>query len=200
MFGVILVAVGAFYLLLALAPRGAGWVVPVALVLGGLYLGFVEKSANARRGFRALKWATGLAALAAGVFIIATTPARGVAFRAFAPGELEAALRGGRIAMLDFSADWCVPCHELERRTFTDRRVIARARGFETFKVDLTHYDSPDAERWRRQYGISGVPTIVFLAPDGSEVRAARVEGFLPPARFLEKMELAAAAGARAAE
>ena len=199
-FGVILVAVGAFYLLLALAPRWAGWVVPVALVLGGLYLGFVEKSANARRGFRALKWATGLAALAAGVFIIATTPARGVAFRAFAPGELEAALRGGRIAMLDFSADWCVPCHELERRTFTDRRVIARASGFETFKVDLTHYDSPDAERWRRQYGISGVPTIVFLAPDGSEVRAARVEGFLPPARFLEKMDLAAASGARAAE
>lgn len=199
-FGVILVAVGAFYLLLALAPRWAGWVVPVALVLGGLYLGFVERSANARRGFRALKWATGLAALAAGVFIFVTTPARGVAFRAFAPGDLEAALRGGRIAMLDFSADWCVPCHELDRRTFTDRRVIARARDFETFKVDLTHYDSPDAERWRRQYGISGVPTIVFLAPDGSEVQAARVEGFLPPARFLEKMDLAVAAGGQAAE
>ncbi|MBI5708848.1 MAG: thioredoxin family protein [Candidatus Eisenbacteria bacterium] len=199
-FGVILVAVGAFYLLLALAPKWAGWVVPAALVLGGLYLGFVERSASARRGFRALKRATGLAALAAGVFIIVTTPARGIAFRGFAPADLEAALRGGRIAMLDFSADWCVPCHELDRRTFTDRRVIARARDFETFKVDLTHYDSPDAERWRRQYRISGVPTIVFLAPDGSEVRAARVEGFLPPARFLEKMELAAAAGERAAE
>ena len=94
--------------------------------------------------------------------------------------------------MLDFSADWCVPCHELERSTFTDARVKEAARSFATYQVDLTRYDSPEADRWRRQYGITGVPTVIFLAPDGSEVRDARVEGFLPPERFLERMRRAA--------
>ena len=95
--------------------------------------------------------------------------------------------------MLDFTANWCAPCHELERNTFTDPRVRAAARSFRTFRVDLTRYDSPEAERWRRDYGIHGVPTVVFMTPDGSEVKTARVEGFLPPDRFLERMRQAAA-------
>ena len=65
--------------------------------------------------------------------------------------------------------------------------------------MDLTQYRSPDAERWRRQYGINGVPTVVFLAPDGNEVRPARVEGFMPPERFIERVRIAEAAGQQAA-
>ena len=61
-------------------------------------------------------------------------------------------------------------------------------------KVDLTRYDSPEAERWRTQYGITGVPTILFLTPEGEEVRSLRVEGFLPPEPFLERMRLATSA------
>jgi thiol:disulfide interchange protein DsbD len=193
-FGVILVAVGGFYLLLAFAPKWSGWIAPVALLLGGLYLGFVERSGAQRRGFRLLKRVTGGAAVVAATVLIVTAPRAGLAFRAFDPAELDATLRSGRLVMLDFSAEWCVPCHELDRQTFTDRRVISRARDFVAFKVDLTRYDSPEAERWRQQFGIKGVPTIVFLGPDGEEVRAARVEGFMPPERFLERMELAARA------
>jgi thiol:disulfide interchange protein DsbD len=178
----------------AIAPRASGWVLPLALVLGGLYLGFVEKSASSRPGFRRFKWAAGLLAIAGGVALVATTPTRGIAFRPLTPADLEAALASGRPALLEFSADWCVPCHELERSTFSDRRVIAAAGSFAAFKVDLTHYDTPEAERWRKQYGITGVPTVVFLAPGGAEVPGARVEGFLPPERFLERMRLAAAA------
>ena len=50
---------------------------------------------------------------------------------------------------------------------------------------DLTRYDSPEAERWRQRYGIHGVPTVIFLTPDGREVREARVEGFLSPELFI---------------
>jgi thiol:disulfide interchange protein DsbD len=96
--------------------------------------------------------------------------------------------------MLDFTADWCAPCHELERFTFSDRRVKEALREFRTFKVDLTKYQSPEAERWRRQYGIGGVPTVVFLSPDGNEVVQARVEGFIPPEGFLERVQTALAA------
>jgi thioredoxin:protein disulfide reductase len=194
-FGVILLAVGTFYVLLALAPRWSGWVMPAALVVGGLYLGF-ERSAAARRGFRRLKLATGVLGVLAGVVFIVTTPSRGIAFQQFVPDQLAAAQAKGRPAMLDFTADWCVPCHELERTTFTDAKVIELARQFESYQVDLTRYDSPESDRWRRSYGITGVPTVIFLAADGQEVRAARVEGFLPPKRFAERMQAALEAAA----
>jgi thiol:disulfide interchange protein DsbD len=196
-FGVVLFSLGAFYLANAFAPRLAAWVPPAALILGGLYLGFLERSAASRPGFRRLKWVAGALAIGAGVALIASAPTRGVAFRPVAAGELEAALSSGKPVMLDFSADWCVPCHELERSTFSDRRVIAAAGRFAAFSVDLTHYDSPQADRWRQRFGIHGVPTVVFLTPGaaaGIEVREARVEGFLPPERFLERMRIAAAA------
>ena len=196
-FGVVLLSLGLFYGMNAFAPRASGWVLPAALVFGGLYLGFVERSASSRPGFRRFKWAAGLLAVAAGVMLVATAPSRGIAFQPFAASELEEALASGRPVLLEFSADWCVPCHELERSTFSDRRVIDAAGSFAAFKVDLTHFDTPEAEQWRKQYGIRGVPTVVFLAPGGApggtEVPAARVEGFIPPDRFLERMRLAAA-------
>jgi thiol:disulfide interchange protein DsbD len=123
--------------------------------------------------------------------VIATTPSQGIAFEAFDEQALASALESGRPVMLEFTADWCAPCHELERFTFSDRRVKAAMRDFRAFKIDLTHYDSPEVERRRRHYGIAGPPTVVFLAPDGREVRAARVEGFMSPERFLERLRMA---------
>ena len=192
-FGVLLLALGAFYVSLAVRPGWTPWIAPVALIVGGLYLGFVEKSGGRKRGFTWLKRVGGAAALAAGVAFVVTAPAESIAFEPLTPAALDAALKGGTPAMLDFTANWCAPCHELERNTFTDPRVRAAARSFRTFRVDLTRYDSPEAERWRRDYGIHGVPTVVFMTPDGSEVKTARVEGFLPPDRFLERMRQAAA-------
>jgi thiol:disulfide interchange protein DsbD len=199
LFGVILVGVGLFYGMLALAPKWSGWLLPIVLIAGGVYLGFLEKSAAARRGFQLLKRATGAVAIAGGIFLVLATPARGIAFAPVTPAELEAALRRGDLVMVDFTADWCLACHELERSTFTDARVRAAARRFRAFRVDLTRFDSPESEAWRKAYGIAGLPTIVFIGPGGAEVRAARVEGFLPPSAFVERLRLAAGAAGEAA-
>ena len=193
-FGVVMLSVGTFYISLAIAPRVSDWILPAALIAGGIYLGFIDRSAGSKPAFRALRWAVGVLGLAGGITVIATAPSEGVAFEAFDEQALAATLREGRPALLDFTADWCAPCHELERFTFTDARVKEATRDFRAFKVDLTKYQSPDAERWRRQYGINGVPTVVFLSPDGNEVMEARVEGFVPPARFLERVQTALAA------
>jgi thiol:disulfide interchange protein DsbD len=190
-FGVILAAVGLNYALLALAPRLAPWVMPAALILGGLYLGFLERSASNRRGFRLLKWITGAAGVMAGAALIALTPASGVTFEAGTRAALGAALHGDQPVMIDFSADWCQPCHELERMTFTHPKVKDAVKGFRAFKVDLTRYDSPESEAWRREYQITGVPTVVFVRPGVGEVRDARVEGFLPPDQFIVRLATA---------
>jgi thiol:disulfide interchange protein DsbD len=197
-FGVTMLSIGLFYLTLGLAPKLSMWVVPIALVGGGLYLGYFEVSGRKRPGFQRIKWLFGAAAVIAGLGIIVTTPRSGIAFRELDDAHLAATLASGRPAMLDFSADWCIPCRKLERATFSNRDVIARARAFTTYRVDLTSYNSPDAERWIKQYAIRGVPTVLFLAPGGAEVREARVEEFLPPVMFLERMDAAVRASQRA--
>jgi thiol:disulfide interchange protein DsbD len=199
LFGVVLVGVGLFYLSLALAPKLSGWVVPVVLVLGGLYLGFVEKSGAAKPAFRRFKWATGALAILGGVAFVVTAPTKGIAFEEFTPAALESDLAAGKSAMLDFSADWCIPCHELERTTFADQRVIQASRAFRAYKVDLTQYRSARSEELRRKYNIAGVPTVVFLTPSGDEVHGARVVGPLPPDEFLKRMRLATAGAEQAA-
>lgn len=196
-FGVIMLSVGAFYILLATAPKLAFWVLPVALLVGGLVLGFLDRSA-ARPGFRWLKWAVGVLGIAGGIAVIATTPTQGIAFETFDEQKVAATLAEGRPVLLDFTADWCAPCHELERFTFTDRKVKEAMKDYRAFRVDLTKFDSPDVGRWRERYKINGVPSVLFIAPDGTEARAARVEGFLPPERFLERVRMAEASRERA--
>ena len=199
-FGVVLIALGLFYALPVLAPQLSPWVAPAAFVLGGVYLGFFERSGEKKAGFRWLKRASGAVAAVAGAVMVVTAPTDGIAFESFTPNAVQTALSGGQPVMLDFTANWCAPCHELERFTFSDRRVRDRARGFRAFRVDLTKYDSPESEKWRKDYAITGVPTVVFLNADGSELKSARVEGFLPPDMFLERMSMANASGQRAAE
>ncbi len=189
-FGVILIAVGLFYAGIAFSPKLAMWVAPAALLVGGLYLGFLEKSASARRGFTLLKRATGIAAVAGGVWMLASAPKQTVTFQAYDAALVRDALASGKPVILDFAADWCIPCHELERNTFSDPRVIAAMREFAAFQVDLTHSDSPEVMARVKEFRIQGVPTVVFLTPRG-EVEAARFSGFLPPERFLERVRTA---------
>jgi thiol:disulfide interchange protein DsbD len=127
---------------------------------------------------------------------VAGAQRQSLTFRAYDESAVQQALASGRPVILDFAADWCIPCHELERSTFSDPRVIAAAGSFAVFKVDLTHTDSPEVAARTKRFRIQGVPTVVFLAPAG-EVEAARFSGFLSPEKFLEKLQLVAAAAKR---
>lgn len=90
--------------------------------------------------------------------------------------------------MIDFFADWCAPCKELDAHTFTDAAVIKATKDFVKLKVDLTKADSPDAQAMVNAYGIQGVPTVVFLDPDGRERRDLRVVQYLSPDKFLDRI------------
>ncbi|HLR32256.1 MAG TPA: hypothetical protein VK074_07190, partial [Fodinibius sp.] len=76
-----------------------------------------------------------------------------------------------------------------DRKTFTDGQVIDQTESFLRMKVDLTQFDSEQAEKLRRQYDIAGVPTIMFLDSKGSEVKNARVVGFLNAEGFLKRVQ-----------
>jgi thiol:disulfide interchange protein DsbD len=193
LFGVLLASIGVYYLCVGFVPNAAPWVLPVGLTLGGLWLGFIDRSAGAKGAFQGFARVAGALALFAGVFLgvqMYQAAQRTLSFRAYDASAVQASVASGRPVMMDFSADWCLPCHEMELSTFTDPRVVAAAKSFDRYRVDLTKYDSPEASALRKRYSVTGVPIVVFLARDGSEVAEARVDGFLPPERFLRQMEL----------
>jgi thiol:disulfide interchange protein DsbD len=193
-FGVVLFGVGLNYILLALAPAAASWVLPAALIVAGVWLGFADRSVS-KPGFRGFQRTAGVLAIAGGVALFTLAPRPRLKFEPLAV-ETTALPVNGQLTVIDFSADWCQPCHELDNLTFTDGRVMRALADFRRLHVDLTRYDSPEAERWRKQYQIGGVPTLVFTLGDGREVRDARVEGFLPPDALLERIDqVRAAAG-----
>jgi len=113
----------------------------------------------------------------------------------FVPRELEGwqpyapeGIGAGRPAIIDFSADWCLPCLELERKTFGDPRVAEALARRSLFKADMTKIASPESVALSEKFGILGVPTIVFLDASGKEHQDLRLVGYENADRFLERL------------
>ncbi len=187
-FGIVLVGVGLFYLGLAFFPKYTPWVLALTLLLGGIYLGFLERSGLDKKVFRAVKWAVGLVGIVFGILMIINLTKPSVEWTPYDATAYEQALADGQPIILDFYADWCIPCLELDQVTFVDPGVIEGLDRFVRFKVDLTNFDSESSNELREKFNIVGVPTIVFIGSEGREVTSARVIGFLNPEEFMEQV------------
>lgn len=110
---------------------------------------------------------------------------------AFAPiqstNQLDGLLKAqARPAMLDFYADWCVSCKEMERFTFSDKRVQARLAQLQLLRADVTANNADDQMLLKR-FGLFGPPGIIFFDRSGKEV--LRVVGYEPADTFLRSLD-----------
>ena len=102
--------------------------------------------------------------------------------------ELDAALLGaGRPVMLDFYADWCVSCKEMERFTFSDPAVQAKLAGALLLKADVTANSAQDRELLRR-FNLFGPPGTIFFDAQGKEIAGTRVIGYQDAPRFTQTL------------
>ena len=105
--------------------------------------------------------------------------------------ELDAALKmAGRPVVLDFYADWCVSCKEMERFTYTDEAVSRRMSGALLLKADVTANSEQDRALLKR-FALFGPPGTIFFDPQGRELRSARVIGYQNARSFLRTLDAA---------
>ena len=104
--------------------------------------------------------------------------------------EIEAAAAAGRTTMLDFYADWCVSCIEMEEYTFTDPGVQAALANTVVLQADVTANDEQDQELLQR-FGVFGPPTIIFFGSDGQQRHGYEVVGFMKAEDFTSHVDQA---------
>jgi thiol:disulfide interchange protein DsbD len=138
-------------------------------------------------------WAIRLIGIGAAVIAVVLGIPRGVeaeiAWQPYSEQAVEAARQQGKGVIIDSFATWCIPCKELDQTTFRNEEVRREAERFVTLKLDLTQQDSnSEGGRARARLKILGVPTVIFLGPDGRERTDLRLEGFEKPEPFLARM------------
>jgi thiol:disulfide interchange protein DsbD len=104
--------------------------------------------------------------------------------------ELDQAIAAarGRPVMLDFYADWCVACVEMEKLTFTDPAVSAKMQDILLLQVDVTA-NSADDKALLKRFSLFGPPGMIFFGRDGRELQTPRVIGFQSPSVFLQSLK-----------
>ena len=189
LFGVLLVALAGYFARPFFPGTTGDAVFAGLLVVGGLYLLLVARPGHEHPWIDRFMRLASAAVLVAGVLLApskAPPGAAAVAWRAYDEAAVSQAMASGKSVVLDFYATWCVPCKELDEKTFSSPEVAAQLAPFARFKVDLTRND-PETDQLRQRFDVAGVPTVAFFR-GGKEVVGTRLTGFEPPAAFLARL------------
>ncbi len=218
-FGLLMLGAGLYYLQIGIpafaeffAPLGArGLLVGPLLIVVGVAVGALHLSFKYTGLGEKVRKAIGVAVATLGVVAFlawtnaAPEPTHGAEIAWVKVGDgadglstfdaaVAAAKRAGKPVMIDFGADWCIACKELEKYTFVDVDVRDEAARFVSIKVDATT-ETDSLKAIQERFGVVGLPTIAFIGGgddylDGSNgPKHAPITGFLKAAEFLPLMQ-----------
>ena len=211
-FGFILVAM-AVYFLGPLFPNVLVYNLTLALTLlvGGIYMAWIEPTKLGGKVFPLVRNFIGIlffavalifsvngiqsyidqkvesAALEAG----SATQTDRIHWLVYSDEDIEKASSQQKPVFVDFYADWCIPCKEMDHTTFIDPEVVDVSMDFIMLKMNLTKSANPFVKKVERQYQVKGVPTYVFLKPDGTEIEELRTVGYMKADRLVALMDRA---------
>ncbi len=195
LFGTILLVMAVYFLRNVMQDWLSAVLMGALLIVSGIILGFVLKIHATSPVFRAFRRLFGIAAPLLGLYLILTNVTAlgakdeyGIAWRPYDSTAVAKAKTEGEFVLIDFAADWCIPCKELDHKTFSKDEVVEATKQFVNLKADLTKSSSEATLALRKQYEIRGVPTVVFIDKNGDERKDLRVVGFVDKDDFLSRV------------
>jgi thioredoxin:protein disulfide reductase len=170
-------------------------VFPLFLVLAGAFLILVDRKAISAPTYTRIKYVIAIAGIIWGSMNLhfgeePQSPAGKYEWQMLQTQSLidaSVAKSKDKPTIIDFYADWCAQCKELDKYTYIDPKIIELSKKFNNIKVDLTKGDKEIEGKFK----IQGLPVVAFIDKNGKEREDLRVTGFLKPEEFIKVMEKA---------
>lgn len=187
--GFLLVGAAAYFVLPLVPDKIGRFLIPAVVLAAGIYLGCFEKSIRSSRLTASFGKAFCVVAVVAAVVMVAPGgPRPALEWEPYTTKSIAQAAGVERPSMVDFTAEWCGVCKELEHGPLSDPRVIETAQRFQRYRVDGTNRDA-QVRAAERKYGVKGYPTIIFFDSSGQEVESARIISFVKSEEMIKRME-----------
>lgn len=181
--GFVLIAMAFYFLRAVIGETGFRLGVAASLLIGAVFL-FASRG---DRG-RVMRLVCASILLIAGI-AFAIPPHKGVEVHWQKYDAAVVTASAGKPVIIDFFATWCIPCKELDEKTFSDAAVAKGLDRFTRIKADLTNADDPAVKELARRYAVVGMPTVVFIDSSGHEQQQLRLFGFEKPEQFLARIQ-----------
>ncbi|MFH0735989.1 MAG: protein-disulfide reductase DsbD [bacterium] len=188
-FGFILVGMAIYFLQPIIPEPVKSYILPIFMIIAALYILFFDNSAKNVKGFSLFKYIISIIVLAFAVYLIIPSEKLSPEWKKFSLEAYNQSIANNEKIVIDFYADWCIPCKELDKLTFSDSKIIKESKLFTFYKVDMTQTLSEKNEKLRKKFNILGMPTVLIIDNKGNEVK--RLTGFVNAEEFYDYMKLA---------
>jgi len=209
-FGLLLVGAAIYYLRLIISESAFIVILGIFLIVTAVFSGGFDRLTSESNTFQRVKKSFGLVVFIFGVyFLVGHLMMKGFILPPFSSsssnqravasekidwlfseeGGLRKARDGGTVAMIDFWAEWCSACLELEKTTWKDAEVIKETKKQVNIKIDSTNRNDPKIKQLWAKYGIVGLPTIVFIDKSGVVMKDKTITGFVNAEEFLRTLK-----------
>ncbi len=194
-FGLMMLGLALYTAQPLMSPKLYEIIFPLFLILAGIYLILIDRKAITSTTYTRIKYIIAIAAIIWGAMnlhfgeeqVSGSGKYEWQMLLTQAQIDLSVGKSTDKPTIIDFYADWCAQCKELDKYTYINPKVIELSKKFNNIKVDLTKGDK-DIEG---KFKIQGLPVVAFLDKNGKEMEDLRITGFLKPDEFVKVMDKA---------
>ena len=187
--GFLLIGAAAYFVQPLVPEPFARYMIPVIILIAGIHMGFFEKSVRTGRVATCAGKVFCVAALAASMaMVLPGAHKTSLEWEPYSPNSITQAAQAGKPFMIDFTAQWCGVCKELEHGPLSDPKVIKAVQKFERFRVDGTTRNSA-VKAAEKKYSVRGYPTVIFFDSSGKEIKTARIMKYIDSKEMIRRIE-----------